>query len=72
MALADRRQHILEAAARVAKRYGLPYVTHGRVAEECYWPTSATTVWRVIGDTEKLMRATQDMVAASGSLTKTK
>ena len=69
----ERRQHILEAAVRVAERHGLPYVTHGRVAEECYWPTSITTVWRMIGNTEQLMRATRarlDVVCQGVSLTK--
>lgn len=72
MARDERREHILEAAARVAQRHGLRYVTHERVATECYWPTSVSTVWRMLGDTERLMRATRarlDMVCEGGSLT---
>lgn len=68
----ERREHILDAAVRVAQRHGLRYVTHGRVADECYWPTSISTVWRMLGDTEHLMRATRarlDMVCEGGSLT---
>lgn len=66
MCMAERRQHVIEAAVRIAERYGLPYVTHVRVAEECYWPTSVSTVWRMIGDTQRL----QDVVAKKVRLTK--
>jgi len=54
----ERRQLILDAAVRIARRDGLRFVTHERVAEECYWPTSVTTVWRIVGDTGKLITAT--------------
>lgn len=54
----ERRQLIIEAAVRVARRDGLAYVTHARVADECFWPTSVTTVWRLMGSTAKLVDAT--------------
>jgi len=54
----ERRTEILDAAVRIARREGLRHVRHDRVSEECYWPTSVTTVWRVIGDTKKLIEAT--------------
>jgi len=58
MKRAERRKLILDAAVRVAARHGLKYVTHVAVSEECFWPTSPTTIWRVIGDTATLIRLT--------------
>jgi len=54
----DRRVVILDAAVRIARRHGVLYVTHERVSGECAWPTSVSTIWRIVGNGEKLVRAT--------------